>query len=1070
MGLALLGGVLVGVIQKGVSPREEPAFPAKSAPRLVAGAGADTSPENEAMVAGSPPAEGFSKLPHAARSTLPEGDHPPLPLAAEEIAARKQAALEEILGSIGSFPGLPEEHEDRLARYAAQLATAENPRVQCWSPDTPPEIVYAYQRVERKIAQAAGLSVQALQVADRWGRTAVNGSGQGTQGLPVTVTWSIVPDGTPIPATDSGESSDPSSLRARLTAIYGGSATGDPTAQPWFPLLQVSFDNLAAISGLRFVYEPNDDGVGIDGSPSSSDWGIQGTRGDIRLSGHPIDGNSGVLAYAYFPDAGDVVIDTNDSFYNTISNNSIRLRNVIEHELGHALGLDHVCPINQTKLMEPNVTSAFRGSQFDDIYSHQRNYGDSLEVHDGLRTNDTAANATPLTLTTGTTAAWQWLSIDDSSDTDFYSITATTQQEVTIRIIPSDPILPNDPVTDTYLEGTQNTDGSCSAGTAFDPTTQQNLVLDLLGPNGSSVIAAAPSQAAGVTEEIVSFRIPANGTQYIRVRGGTADRAQLYRLEVLRVDAAPEPRMTITSTRLVAESNSGENGVPDPQETIRLGITLANDGSLAASDLSATLAVPGGSTVFEGTATYGTLAPGASGEQAFTFALAGSPGQSLSLTLTLAAEGYSAVLPFTLTLGSTVPSTPLDEHFDASSSLPAGWTQSIVSPGIPWAISSNRSSSGPNSAYAPSVTNYGQALLIAPSVRIGPQGGMLEFLHRYDLDLRSDGGVVEASLDGGSWFDLLNSAATVVAGDYNNTIRTESQNVLRGREVWTGTITSFTATRVALPAAWGGQQIAFRWRLANNSTVTLSGWNVDDVKFTTSSYVADPFRPFVSLAASGSSISEASPGTPVTLTVSTPLPLVHDLTVDLAIAGAATAADLTGTLSVTIPAGQTSVTTQVSAVADSLNEGAESFTLSIPPASPDFAAQVPSASIIQIEDVTVASPYRTWISSFSDPGLPAAASGADLDLDGWDNAAEYVFGTLPGDVSSQPHLVPVLGADFLEIAVPPAPAGASRFAQTSTNLTGWSTQGVTETASGFRVPRDGPERYLRVVYQVEEAP
>ena len=103
-----------------------------------------------------------------------------------------------------------------------------------------------------------------------------------------------------------------------MAAIYGGSAAGDPVLQPWFPIFQAVFDNLAAVSGLRFVYEPNDDGVGIDGSTGSSDWGSLGIRGDIRISGHAIDGNSGVLAYAYYPDNGEVVIDTNDNYIDII--------------------------------------------------------------------------------------------------------------------------------------------------------------------------------------------------------------------------------------------------------------------------------------------------------------------------------------------------------------------------------------------------------------------------------------------------------------------------------------------------------------------------------------------------------------------------------------------------------------------------------------------------------------------------------------------------------------------------------------------------------------------------------
>jgi hypothetical protein len=146
----------------------------------------------------------------------------------EQRRAKKLEVLEEILADTGSFADLPEAERDRLALYAGQLATADTPFTRCWTPGTPREIVQAYFNVEQRINAADGFSLQALQPLRHWARTATNSSGQGTQGQPVTITWSIVPDGTPI----IGDANDPSSLRARMASIYGGSATGDPTAQP----------------------------------------------------------------------------------------------------------------------------------------------------------------------------------------------------------------------------------------------------------------------------------------------------------------------------------------------------------------------------------------------------------------------------------------------------------------------------------------------------------------------------------------------------------------------------------------------------------------------------------------------------------------------------------------------------------------------------------------------------------------------------------------------------------------------------------------------------------------------
>lgn len=953
--LALLSGAILGVVWRESASEDEAANPGKASLRLpMASPDREATDEREEASAAAPsPAENFQKLPRAARGAAPaESALPQRELTVEEIKTRKLEALEEILATLDTFPGLPEKQLEPLARYAAQLATTDTPRVKCWSPDTPPEVVFAYQSVEKKIAAAGGMSLQALQVATHWARTATNGSGQGTQGQPVTIRWSIVPDGTPIPATDSQESSDPSNLRARMAAIYGGSATGDPAAQPWFAVFQAVFDNLAAISGLRFVYEPNDDGVTIDGFATSSDWGVTGTRGDIRISGHAIDGNSGVLAYAYYPDNGDVVVDTNDSYIATITNNSIRLRNIMEHEIGHSLGLDHVCPVNQTKLMEPFISTAYRGSQFDDILSEQRNYGDPLEVHGSLRNNDSSANATALSPVVGTTSAWEWLSIDDSSDADFFSISATTQQQLTVRVIPSDPILPADPNTDSYLEGSQNADGTCSAGTAFDPTTQQDLVLDLLASNGSTVTTAAPTKPAGETEEITSFQIPANGTHYIRVRGGSADRAQLYRMEVLLAQAVPAPLVSLASVRLDAESNSGGNGAVDPGETVRLGITLTNNGTLAATGLTATLSAPAGATVFDGSESYGTLAVGASAERLFTFALSGTPGQEINLTLTLSASSYNEVLSIPVVLGGSATGTPISQSFDNSASLPSGWSQSVTGAGSPWIISTNFSSSAPNSAYSPAVALQGDAFLVSPAVTVGAQGGTLEFRHRYDLESRWDGGVLEASLDGGAWFDLLNSDANVEAGDYNNSIRTNSDSSIPGREAWTGTSGSFVTSRIALPAGWAGSNVVFRWRLAHDSSQANTGWNVDDVIFTTQVPVADPFRPFVSLTSSGVTLSESSPS-PVTLTLTTPLPLVQSVSVPLDVSGTASAADVSGLATLVLPAGQTSTGIAITANPDGLAEGPETLVLTIPPSASGFAPAEPSSVSIDIADTAV---------------------------------------------------------------------------------------------------------------------
>jgi hypothetical protein len=116
--------------------------------------------------------------------------------------------------------------------------------------------------------------------------------------------------------------------------------------------------------------------------------------------------------------------------------------------------------------------------------------------------------------------------------------------------------------------------------------------------------------------------------------------------------------------------------------------------------------------------------------------------------------------------------------------------------------------------------------------------------------------------------------------------------------------------------------------------------------------------------------------------------------------------------------------------------------------------------------LVIISAYTAWIDTFADPGEPEAAASADLDGDGWDNAGEYAFGTLPNDPASLPQLQPVLTPAAIQLLLPPAPPGISRTVETSTDLQEWSQQGVSPISGGYEVPRGPVQRFLRVVYHV----
>ena len=379
----------------------------------------------------------------------------------------------------------------------------------CFALDTDPALVDAYAQAlakARETASTNSLAAPMAQAGDgsRWYSTATNGSGL-KQGDPTTLTWSIVPDGTAISGA-IGETPAPSNLRAFLLGIYGSEAA-------YLAVFQKVFDRWSELTGVTYVYEPKDDKAALSGAA-----GQLGVRADLRIGGHNIDGGYGVLAYNYYPNNGDMVIDTGDVFYTNTGNDSIRLRNTLAHEHGHGLGFSHSCPINQTKLMEPYLTTAFDGPQLDEIVGGNRLYGDDLEH------NDTVANASDLGSIGNGTLTVHDLSVDDDTDTDWFRFSVSAGKTASVTVTP---------IGATYLNGPQNNDGSCSAGSSFNSLVQNDVAVQIVDANGSSVLGTGNANPAGKAETLSSVVLPSgSGTYYVRVLPGTSSAAQVYDLGV----------------------------------------------------------------------------------------------------------------------------------------------------------------------------------------------------------------------------------------------------------------------------------------------------------------------------------------------------------------------------------------------------------------------------------------------------------------------------------------------------------------------------------------------------------
>ena len=280
---------------------------------------------------------------------------------------------------VGSGTGVAQETSGSAAGAAGSPIVGA-----VFAPDTDP--AYASRVLD---ALRSGPAAQRFGTHWNPASTALNNGGA-AQGDALELTWSIIPDGTPMPSQFGGDTPCNSNLIATFNSIYGTGVWQSEIEQVW--------DDWTGLAGNKYTpaVTPDANGTPVDdGAPWPGSPGVAGVRGDVRIGGCTIDGNFGILAYNYFPNTGDMKIDATDSFFagNTVARG---FHNVFSHEHGHGAGLNHVCPVNGTKLMEPFVNLGFRGLQHDDIRGVQRGYGDRFELIGNP--NDSRTSATPLTI------------------------------------------------------------------------------------------------------------------------------------------------------------------------------------------------------------------------------------------------------------------------------------------------------------------------------------------------------------------------------------------------------------------------------------------------------------------------------------------------------------------------------------------------------------------------------------------------------------------------------------------------------------------------------------------------
>ena len=907
------------------------------------------------------------------------------------------------------FAALSIESTERLIRYTQNVLSQPAEKIPhlCWGHDTSDAYRRSFEGVRfLALADSGNTNIpqSIFQGDDRWSFTATDGF-TGSSGTPVTITWSFVPDGTRVPDGGSRANNRPttrsSDLIAKLNTAYGApTTTGDLTTAPWFEMFETSFSFWEATTGNIYIYEPIDDGTAMLDFPS----GVIGTRGDVRIGGTQIDGNGGTLAFNYFPDAGDMVIDSADST-NLGAGQQATLRNVITHEHGHGLGLSHVCPVNQTKLMEPFLSTAFVGPQFDDILTIQELYGDPLERQAGNKNNNTALTARNLGVLNTTFNANE-LSIADANDSDIFRFQLTQGKALNLTVTPTN--------TPAYLEGSQNSDGSCSTGTLLDPQTRQDLILRVLDTDGTTVIASSNVAPIGDAESILSLALRDTGQNYyIEVTGGgensvSVNNAQAYSLEIALEELNS---IQIKDFTITAEACSPANGVADPDELITVQVTVENNASETVENNDITLSGSANLNII-GSATQDLpdLLANSSTTVTYQFSLSGACGDTETISFQVNTDSGNAQSTHPLTLG--IEETFYTEDFESTAidTIPTGYSESSALADAKWRTVNTASPSGSNAVFAPGTIDsdsVNSAYLESPTINSIIAPTQLLFDHSYNTEENYDGGVLEISIDNGSnWQEWTAAGGTYTEQGYSETIEPDSGNPLAGQSAWTGDSGGLVTTIAQFPPNTEGQDVQLRWHMSNDQSVQSVGWFIDNIRILRPACCVITI-PTLSLTAIDSIASEQDPADAAQFVITADSTPTSSLSISYTLAGTATSGSdfvaLAG--SATINAGESIATIPVTAITDANVEGDETLTLTLSP-SVNYGINIASADIT-IKDLLFDA-FR--FENFGTESLNIA-DDADFDFDGVSNLIEYAFGLDPTNQDTPPFSLSVQPSD-----------------------------------------------------------
>ncbi|HZJ67487.1 MAG TPA: M36 family metallopeptidase [Kofleriaceae bacterium] len=280
------------------------------------------------------------------------------------------------------------------------------------------------------------------------------------------------------------------------------------------------------------------------------------------------------------------------------------------------------------------------------------------------------------------------------------------------------------------------------------------------------------------------------------------------------------------------------DGYLDPGESGTLHVTLANNGILAADNVTLTATTSATGVRLGAPLKFNLVQPFTSSNLAIPVTVLQSAPRNALVTINLHVAGENTCdrngVDIALTIRTGADDAPNTSATDNAETLITAWTAAGGGAADLWGKA--REAGGNQSFFAKNAGFPSDTQFASPSLLVDATAPLvISFNHRYNLEGAPgaffDGGVLELSQDGGAtWSDVTTFG---VNPGYTGALFVGSGNPIQGRNAYSGVSPGFPARQAVslnFGTAFAGQSLQFRFRLGTDANTAFSGWDIDDVQ------------------------------------------------------------------------------------------------------------------------------------------------------------------------------------------------------------------------------------------------